>query len=1401
MAKLGYPVPQMQIVSDTPQVHVFVDPDRVGSRQGDSRSIKARDFEDIQTATKHFTRDGFADDSGVNSKCARYNSPGTPFEKQSLRADHTWINPPFHMIHSALTHYLKEKGKSPGDTSACILVPDWQGTNWAPLVQGMRVLRTYPKGYPLYENICSDGTTTVVKGIPWEVKVYYDAPYKPATLNRMQAKDEPRLIMQVKCTVSGAASVATADSGATHSFINQKKAVELGLKWTSHHTMVELADGSFAPSTYCCKTMLRMRSTTGELYAKAVQLLVLDLGDTHDVILGQDWLASEGADLSYRASSITIHPGGEPFVLKTKHNKPVVIPPTNPIITLIQAKRWLRKGAKCFMVHVVDNIISSVQNSDDPRKQCPEDQPEKLEFPTDISEGLQKVLHKYQEVFRDRTTFPKDHGIHHVIPLEPGSKPPYRPPYRLSPAETEVERQIGILLKQGLIEPSYSPYGAPILFVEKPDGSLRLVVDYRRLNAQTIKSKAPIPRMDTLLDQLKGAKILSVTDLQSGYLQVPIRPEDVPKTQFITPFGSYSYKVLPMGLSNSGPTFQALINKVLAKFIGKFAMAYMDDILIYSQSIEEHADHMAQVLQCLQENDLSIRLKKCAFEKTELKFLGHIVGGETIKVDPAKTEVVKNWPVPQHIRHLRSFLGLANYFRRFLLGYSSLASPLTHLLKKNVVWTWRPECQAAFEGIKEALCNAPVLSLPDFTKPFEMEVICDASTKGIGAVLTQFGKPIAYESKRLTPAESNWITGDQELWAVIHALKTWRWALEGTKFKVVTDHNPNTHMQTQPNLSRRQARWAEYLQRFNFEWVYRPGHTNVADPLSRHPDFLAKLSAMTLRIRPVKPTVQPGLTEPKPPVKRKRCPNQDTGDIAPSPIHANTTPPTVTPTPVVMHRGQAVADKDEGLEVLMKEAYTNDPWFTNETNLRPLNQIDGLWYTNDRLVVPNANGLREKILYELHDAPYSGHGGMTKTYRAVSKMFWWPNAKQDIQNYVRKCPSCQRNKASNQIPAGLMKSLAIPTAPFESVSMDFISQLPKTAEGYDAILVFVCRLTKLTHLAKTTTTVNSEGTAQLFVDHVWKHHGVPENIVTDRGSVFVGKFLTEVMRLIGTKHNRTTAFHPQSDGQTERVNRVLEDMLRHYVSQTEHGEWDQHLAAAEFAINNAYHESIGTTPFRLNHGRDPRMPVTIRASAVPSAAQFADRISNGIATAKHCMEAAQQRQKRYYDQHRRDVTFELGTDVLLSTKNIHMRAPTGRKSTPKLLPKWIGPFKVLEKVGESNLAYKLELPSTLKIHPVFHVSLLKEYLSDGRVQPPSPLIIEGEAYFMIERILDHRVSKRGRQTRLEYLIKWLDYGSEHNSWEPSSSIEESEGGDTIRSYWNYVGLDPPRQPTDNQDDK
>lgn len=1381
------------------------------------RLIKHAEFYKIQSLSRTFTLDAFSNSSGSNALCKDFLSPDKSYFQADLAGHHLWINAPFPLLHDTLHRYREEKNKNPHTTSACFLVPKWP-SSWRPLLTGMRKLLEYPIGYPLFE-LPPDQRRGLspLRGIPWPVEIYYDPPLPRA---QMKATSSSGCSMLFQGLANRIPVLVAADTQASESFINKDFVLQHNISCTPSSQQVELANGSCVSASGQCRIYLRIPGQKpGTSFARQIQCTVLDLGADFDIILGEDWLQQTQADLSYRTGTCTVHTLQGPVTLVplTHTSRPFR---RFPLLSALDIRRYVksrRSAASIFMVHVTDSAVSfgggeSIPSSDEDPPH-PLDPAEDIVFPETISPGLRQVLDKRKIVFSKFTGKLVDRGIDHVIPTVPGTKPAYRPPYRLSPAEQkEVEKQISDLLLMGLIEPSTSPYGAPVLFVAKPDGSLRMCIDYRLLNSQTIKQRGPLPRIDQLLDQLHGAKVLSSLDMTQAYYQIKLAPEDVHKTAFITPFGQYQFKVVSFGLCNAPSTFQSLMNKIFRPLLGRGVAIYLDDILIYARSQEEHAVLMDKVLQILEENEFRLSLKKCFFEKSELKYLGHIVGCQGIKVDPAKTEAVRNWPVPTNVSQVRSFLGLANYFRKFILAYSNMVIPLTQLTRKEVIWnstTWTPACQQAFDEVKQALTEAPTLTLPDFEKPDGFELICDASNQGIGAVLIQRGQPIAFESKKLSDAENRWTVGDQELWAVIHALKVFRCYLEGIDFLIVSDHHPLVHLQTQPNLSRRQARWAEYLQRFTYQWEYRPGRTNVADPLSRRP-FLASIKACQAKLckigqvpppskaegrRHRRPNVrlQPLAENPKDFLLTKRKATRQLSNL-PTPRRRGSKMDDLPPPPVVLSRQAipaALTSPDQDIFTGITAAYKSDPWFSEAVNTSLLSFRDGVWYRGSQIVVPDVEWIRKGILYELHDAPYSGHVGTRKTIAAVTERFWWPGLRRYIRSYIAACEACQRNKTSTQKPPGLLQPLPIPNIPWDSVSMDFITGLPVTPREHDAILVVVDRLTKMTHIIPTTTTVDAMGTARLFVDNVWKHHGVPLSVVSDRGSVFVGTFFTELLKILGTQHKRSSAFHPQTDGQTERVNKVLEDMLRHYVmGLDEQKNWDLYLSAAEFAINNSFHESIGTTPFRLNTGRDPRLPLSLTGSSrVPSAASFADRIEKGLASAKKCLQAAQQRQKKYADQKRRDVTFNIGAQVLLSTTNLRLRKAFDNSLTDKLLPKWVGPFTILEKLGQ--VAYKLKLPDPWRVHPVFHVSLLKPYQTDGRVQPPVPLLVDGEVYYLIDQILDHRSTKQGRKSITEYYIRWKGYGPEHNTWEPQSNIAESENGATLQKYWDTLGLEPP----------
>ena len=783
---------------------------------------------------------------------------------------------------------------------------------------------------------------------------------------------------------------------------------------------------------------------------------------------------------------------------------------------------------------------------------------------------------------------------------------------------------------------------------------------------------------------------------------------------------------------------------------------YLDDILIFSKNAAEHEQHLAEVLDILEKNKFYAKLSKCDLNRTELLYLGHIVGAYGIKVDPAKIAAVASWPVPADVPQVRSFLGLTNYFRKFIQGYAERCKPLTNLTCKHTPFDWTSECQAAFDGLKQDLTSAPVLSAPDFTKAFE--VVADASEWSIGAVLLQDGRPLAFESRKMIPAELNYTVSEKECLATVHAMKVWRCYLEGIsmdKLTLVTDHNPNVHLQDQQCLSRRQARWVEYLQRFHFRWSYRPGRLNVADPISRRAYPEQADGQQTAHFGAATRSQRTGTHE-----------------------HAS---------PGLLPDKSLSASMDEVTGSAFQEGYKVDAVAQNMFTKGDLSSAHGLLWHGDALMVPKHDSLRQDCLYNLHDASISGHPGIRRTKKLVRRSYWWPGMDTDIESYVQTCATCQRDKARTHAATVPLLPLEVPGTPWQSVSMDFITALPKTKAGKTAILVFVCRLTKMVHMCATVNECSSQDCAFLFLNTVFKLHGAPLELISDRDTRFTSAVWAELCELMQIKRCMSTAYHPQSDGQTERMNRVLEDMLRHYVSPTQ-TDWDTHLPLVEFAINNAYQESVQSTPFMLNYGRHPHTPASIsmpgtgprqqaqdRARADGSFAEcFTDEMQQTIAHAWKSLLSAQQRQKAYHDRKARAKQFNVGDRVLLSTKNTAFKNP----GTAKLLPKYAGPFQVLERIGIA--AYKLLLPESMKVHDVFHVSLLEPYRDDRRCQPPPvTLFLDGDVQFEIEAVLAVRQRRRNKK---EFLVKWLGYGPEHNSWEPESNLTNCT--EVLQTFWD-----------------
>ena len=1326
-------------------------------------------FAKIQEQTRPFTLDACCDDHGHNALCSKYCSPSNSFLDFDCRHHHVWINPPFrhHAMFAIVRHYAKHKHMAPHTTSACLLLPEWIIHKLRPYLHTMRLLHVFPVGQPVMTvPTTPDASDRVMfsQGLPFKLHVYYDPPLPPTTpLSSPAISSKCALI--APCTIAGSKALVNIGGGlsgtmaidtlASRNFIDASFVQQLGLKPKKHppwlSDCVVLGDNTTRPSNGLVHVHVKIGS-----YSDIIWCDVFDLPPTFQIILGQTWLNNHACIPNFRDKTCTLTNNGQhhklqcgPSAFPLASNPSSSIPsiPFPPLLSALQFKRYCRKLSPhadyMFLLALVEPSSQPLQASDP------------------IDPALQSVLDQHPRCLSDPPpTLPPHRTISHKINLLPDSQPPFKPIYRLSLRERkEVDATIKDLLDKQLIVPSTSPFGAPILFVGKKDGTLRMCVDYRALNKLTVKNRYPLPRIDDLLDQLVGASYFTSLDLASGYHQIRIHNPDIPKTAFRTPLGHFEWKVMPFGLCNAPATFQNTMNNLFGYRIGQFVLVYMDDILIYSKSKSDHLEHLHDVLSLLEQAQFYVKPSKCHFMKREVKFLGHTISLDGLKVDPEKIDLIKNWPKPTDKAAIRSLLGFGNYFRRFIYKYSDMVLPLLELTKQNTPTIWSNDCQCAFENLKNAIVNAPVLKHPDLNQPFTL--VCDASNFASGAILIQDDHPCAFASKKFSPAERNYTTKEKELLAVIQALKLFRCYLEGTHITLLTDHNPLKYFDTKQDLSPRQARWAQYLSRFDYTWQWIKGSINPADFLSRNPTFSYLCTLNNPSSVPL----------PSPPRRSKRKHKYSSEHTHLSPLASTSPPSPIQPPPSSSSSSPGFIDKS-----LIQQGYTLDPWFQKSDNTHSLRLTNGFWYKNKAIVLPNYAKLRQWAIQEAHEPPYSGHFGFHKTLQTLKRTYWWHGMTQQVRNFCHTCHSCQRNKPFTQSPAGLLRPLPVPPRPWSSISMDLIVELPKTTDGHDAIVTVVDRLTKMVHFIPCTTTVTAQQLARLFLTHIFRLHGIPQDIVSDRDPRFISGFWKEFCRLLGTRQNMSTPYHPETDGQTERLNRILEEMLRHYVAPHQ-DDWNTYLPACEFAINNATHDSTGFSPFFLTYGYHPLTPTSvISPSNVPAVHDLHKQLLDNLSLAKQHLHAAQARQKLYFDTKRRHVEYHEGQSVLLSTQHIGLWC----HGSPKLLPRFIGPFKILKRIGE--LAYRLDLPPVLKIHSVFHVARLRPFKDDGRLQPPPlPLEIDGELEYEIDKIYAHRDVKVGKSTKRQYLVRWKGYGVEHDEFVPEANLGNAR--DKVSEYW------------------
>ncbi|WVZ91209.1 hypothetical protein U9M48_037412 [Paspalum notatum var. saurae] len=964
----------------------------------------------------------------------------------------------------------------------------------------------------------------------------------------------PTTTLKFRGTLSGQNILILVDSGSTHTFVSSAIAAQIPDVIAVHNPLVvQVANGN----QMICRSELNNAtwSVQGVSFCSNMKILPLT---SYDLIVGMDWLETlSPMHIHWAQKWIQFYFQGQSIILQGE------LPP-NYELTVLE------------LSVLVDDPQDSV-----------------------IPPCIRPLLDTYAAVFDAPKGLPPSRSFDHAIPLIAGAQPFVIRPYRYPPTlKSEIENQVTQMLSDGIIRPSSSPFSSSVVMTKKKDGSWRFCIDYRFLNALTIKSKFPIPIIDEFLDELSHACWFTKLDLRSGFHQILLQAGEEHKTAFTTHLGQYEFLVMPFGVTGGPGTFQKAMNVTLSPVLRLFALVFLDDILIYSSTLEDHLSHIEAVLQLLAQDSWKVKPSKCTFAQQSIAYLGYVISAGQVSTDPAKIAAVLAWPSPSNVKELRSFLGLSGYYRKFVRHYGILSKPLTQLLRKNIVFVWTSETEATFQALKAALVSAPVLALPDFQAQFCIET--DASESGIGAVLTQKGHPLAFVSKALGPKTKGLSTYEKEYMAIILAVEQWRAYLQYTEFLIYTDHKSLAQLNTQRLHTTWQQKVFTKLLGFQYQVVYKKGVDNgAADALSRHPSPPAQLAAISSSV----PQWATALTT------------------------AYATDPSA-----------------QDLLVQLSVAQTPVGHYT-------LHQ--GLIKYKGRLWLGSYTSIHQQIFHALHSSAIGGHSGFPVTYRRIKQLFYWPGMKSMIHKWVQSCQVCNQAKPD--------RSLTV---------------------------------------------------AHAFMDNIYKLHGMPQSIISDRDRVFTSTLWRELFRL----------------------------------------------------------SALNQTPFQTLYGHAPRhfgiVPDTVGPVQDLSDWLSQRNLMNDII--RQQLNRAQVRMKHQADKRRSERSFDVGDSVYLKLQP-YVQSSVARRSNNKLSYKFFGPFEIEAKIGA--VAYKLKLPPSSAIHPVFHVSQLKK--APPADQSVSSALPDADLSMQIPiQVLQHRVITRGDDVITQGLVRWSDMPDDLATWEDLEPLQQ-----------------------------
>ena len=1194
------------------------------------------------------------------------------------------------------------------------------------------------------------------------------------------------------------------DTGASgNGFIDEKFAKRNGLTLVKmkEKCTVRLADDEVAA------TIAHMAQVTFKIgdHHDEIWCFVTKLGK-FSLILGMPWLELHDPQLSFKDRSMTFN---SDYCMSNclSHSKPVTIfsgkkphqdKPKKPIqdIAEISAYAFTKLSAKSENMvtamwptqfeQLESNIMPGAAATTDVAAITAEDYEKffsKLKRAPLSREKLKRLVpskyHDYLGVWDpvEANKLPPHRPTDHPIDLIEGASPPYRRTFGLSREKALVVKvYIEDMLGKGYIRKSNSPYAAPVLVVQKPDGGLRVCVDYRALNALTIKNRNAPPLIRETLSRLCASRVYTKFDVIAAFNEIRIREGDEEKTAFLTRYGLFEYVVMPFGLCNAPGTFQSFINEVLREYLDDFCTAYLDDILIYSNDRVQHEAHVKLVLKSLQKAGIFLDINKCDFDVKEIKYLGLIITTEGVRMDPKKVEVIQQWKAPRCVKDVQSFLGFTNFYRRFIKGCSKIAVPLSSLTKgdhKDFVFPWPQDGleQKAFTLLKDAFVNDIILAHFDPDK--ETWIESDASDYVVAAVLSQKDdqgviRPVAFLSKKMSPAECNYDIYDKELLAIIRAFEEWHPELAGTPIedpiRVITDHRNLEYFMTSKKLNRRQARWAEFLSEFNFKITYRPGKMGAKpDSLTRRqgdiPEDMEDVrnqfqNQTILKEYNLDHGMRKGaelatllIDESFESLIQIAAMTYDIyeGDVEASGWESLEDPLSETPPSEETPSGESLEDPRgenpstiDDVMVAIREAYEDDDIATRIRHAKSSGQRkippdiikkhgvkielgdctihDDLLYVHERIYVPKdkENLLRTRIIKDIHETPPGGHAGRNSSYVRIARHYYWPQMTETIATYIRSCHKCKRTKSYREGKQGLLKPLPIPERYWSDISVDFITPLPiclRHGRSYQHIMVVVDRLSKKKKFMPLDS-LSVESVVQAFVEWVWREEGFPLSVISDRGTQFTSYFWKRLCERIGTSPKLSTSFHPETDGQTESANAALKQYLRAYVNYGQ-DDWVDFLAIAEFEANSDVNSSTGISPFMATKGYIPRSGIEPRTpwninTASPTARtemELADKYADKIGKLKiYLKEQLEWSRELQAEQANRNRT---PAPEFRMGDMVMLDARNIKTDRPmnSLDSKNLGPFRIIRCIN--NMAYELDLPESMTgLFPVFHPWLL-----------------------------------------------------------------------------------------------